>query len=105
MVKTRIGVKYCGGCNPGYERVEVVEEVQSQGGERFLFLYHNQQDLDGLIAVNGCARACAAKDLKPGEIPCRSIASKDDLGSLVQWLLSLKPSGIRASRQEDSSRT
>ncbi len=89
MVRMRIGVKYCGGCNPGYERVEVIEDVRSQAGERFLFLCPDQQDLDGVIAVSGCPRACAEKDLKPGEIPCRSIAAKDDLDSLVKWLFSL----------------
>jgi hypothetical protein len=60
MVRAKIGIRYCGGCNPHYERVEMIQQVQSRVGDRFLFVPHDQQDLDGLITVNG-ARACAVR--------------------------------------------
>lgn len=90
MAKAKIGIKYCGGCNPTYERVEMIQVVQSLAKKRFLFLGHDQQDLDGVIAVNGCPRVCAVKDLKPGEAPYYSIAGKGDLNSLLEWLFILE---------------
>jgi hypothetical protein len=86
MAKKKIGVKYCGGCNPNYERVEMMGRVRSLVGERFLFLRYDQEDLDGMIHVNGCPRACAANHSNQREGPCYSISGKDDLDSLIEWL-------------------
>ncbi len=67
MGNARIGIRYCGGCNSHYERVERVQRVQSRVGDRYLFVCHDERDLDGLIVVNGCLRACGAKDLNQGD--------------------------------------
>ncbi len=97
MDKTRIGIRYCGGCNPHYERVELFDCVRSLVKERFLFLPHDEQGLDGLIAVNGCSRACVVRDLY--EVPCYSIAEKGGLDGLMEWLIALE-----RMKQGDSSR-
>jgi len=90
MAKARIGIRYCGGCNPHYERVATVERVQSLVENGFLFLRHDQEDLDGLIAVNGCLRACAAKDLDGQPLSYHSISGENDLDSLMQWLFAFE---------------
>ncbi|HSB06782.1 MAG TPA: hypothetical protein VLK23_16520 [Thermodesulfobacteriota bacterium] len=90
MVKTKIGIKYCGGCNPKYERVEMVQQAQSLEGNRCLFLRHDQQGLDGVIAVNGCLRACAVKGLNQRDVPYHSIAEEGDFDSLMEWLLAFE---------------
>ena len=95
MAKGKIGIRYCGGCNPHYERVEMIQRVQSAVEDRFIFLRHDRQDLDGLIAVNGCLRACAVKDLKLREVPYHSIAEKGDLDSLMKWLFAFERSGTK----------
>ena len=82
----RIGIKYCGGCNPHYERVDLVQKVRSLMKGRFLFLKHDQKDLNGLILVNGCPRACAVQNLNEAEIPCRLVVKENDLASLIDWL-------------------
>lgn len=86
MDRVRIGIKYCGGCNPYYDRVGVVEEIKERLGERFLFLRHDEKDLAGLIAVSGCSRACATKNLELGSLPSYSMAEADSLDSLIAWL-------------------
>jgi hypothetical protein len=86
MAKRRIGVKYCGGCNPNYERVELVQRVQSQTGDRFLFLRYDDQDLDGRIALSGCQRACAVGDPDQREIPFCSITEEGAFGRVMEWL-------------------
>jgi len=70
----------------------MIQEVQSLAKKRFLFLGHDQQDFDGVIAVNGCPRACAVSDLKPGEVPYYSIVDKDNLDSVMEWLFILEQS-------------
>ena len=86
MIRTKIGIKYCGGCNPRYERVEMIDRMQCQIEDRFLFFRHDQQGLDGLITVNGCPRVCAVKDLKQRDVPYRSIAEEGDFDIIVEWL-------------------
>ena len=95
MAKAKIGIRYCGGCNHHYERVEAIQRVQSAVEDRFLFLRHDRQDLDGLIAVNGCLRACAVKDLRLRGIPYHSIAEKDDLESLMEWIFAFEQNGTK----------
>jgi hypothetical protein len=87
--KKSVGIKYCGGCNPNYERVKMVQRVQSLMSDRFLFRRHDQQDLDLLVLMNGCPRACAEKDLTQTEIPCRSIIEEIEFESLIDWLTAL----------------
>jgi len=36
VVRKRIGIKYCGGCNPIYERIEMIQRVQSGLDDRFI---------------------------------------------------------------------
>ena len=94
MVKTRIGIKYCGGCNPKYERVEMIQQVQSLVGDRFVFLRQDQQDLDGRIAVNGCPRACAVRDLNQREVPYHSI-EEGGFEGLMEWLFTFEQKGLK----------
>ena len=95
MVKTRIGIRYCGGCNPHYERVELIQRVQSLAGDRFIFLRYDQQDLDGLIALNGCLRACGVKDRDRREVPLYSMTEKGDVDRLMEWLYAFDPERTR----------
>ena len=79
----RIGVKYCGGCNPVYERVELIRRAQALVDDRFLFLGYEEQDLCALVFVDGCPRACACVDLKQGKLPSRSITEETDFDCAV----------------------
>ncbi len=93
MGRKKIGIKYCGGCNPGYERVEMMERVQFRFSDRFLFLRHDEPDIDALILTCGCPRACAGENLDIAKIPQCLITGEDDLHSLIDWLKSLDRKG------------
>ena len=86
MTKKKIGIKYCGGCNPHYERGEMIERIQFRFNDRFLFLRHDGPDIDVLVLMSGCHRACAGRDLNPIEIPHYSITEENGFGGLVDWL-------------------
>jgi hypothetical protein len=91
--RIRIGVKYCGGCNPTYERVEMIQRVRSQLENRFHFIRHDQRDLDGLVLMNGCPRACAAQNFNQAEVPRYSVTEENDFENLINGLIVLEEKG------------
>jgi hypothetical protein len=95
MTQAKIGIRYCGGCNPHYERVEMIQRVQALVGDRLLFIPHDQQGLDGLITVNGCPRACGAKGLNQRKGSHLSMTEKGDLNRLVEWLFTFEQQADR----------
>ena len=60
--KRNVGIKYCGGCNPGYDRVALVEEVKKLLREEAV-LVGVDEEVDVVLAVQGCRTSCA--DLSP----------------------------------------
>jgi len=91
--RKKVGIKYCGGCNPHYERVEMVQRVQSLFRDRFLFLRYDQQALDVLVLMNGCPRACADQNLNQTGIPNRSVTEGKEFESLIDWLKAIDRKG------------
>jgi 4-hydroxybutyrate CoA-transferase len=89
----KVGIKYCGGCNPSYERVEMVQQVQSVLKDRFIFSVNDQQDSDIMLLVCGCPRACADKNSNDLNVPSRSIIGEGDFKSLIDWLEGLDAKG------------
>jgi hypothetical protein len=87
-----IGIKYCGGCNPFYERVEIVHRAQSKFNHQLHFVRHDQPDIDVMILMSGCQRACAAQDLHQ-TVPRYSVTGKNDFEAMMGWLQSLTAKG------------
>lgn len=57
----RIGIKYCGGCNPFYDRKAEVEKLEQNLKDiRFEPVQHGG-NYDRLLLVCGCPRACIWK--------------------------------------------
>jgi len=55
----RVGIKYCGGCNPGYDRVALVETLKRRLAGRMEFVPYDAGNVDKVVAVEGCPTACA----------------------------------------------
>jgi hypothetical protein len=55
----KIYVRYCGGCNPEYDRVAAVSRLLAARG---LALTAEKSAACIRIAVSGCARRCAEKN-------------------------------------------
>ena len=57
----RIGIKYCGGCNPTYERTDVVLRIKKNIGTGHNIEIIEQGILyDIVIILCGCSCACAS---------------------------------------------
>jgi len=59
----KIGIKYCGGCNPYYDRVALVKRIEHCLQGKVEFVSAANDDVDLVLAVEGCNTACA--DLSP----------------------------------------
>jgi len=55
----RVGVKYCGGCNPEYDRVTLVEQIKERLEGKVSFVLPESEGVDIILAVHGCRTACA----------------------------------------------
>ena len=55
----RIGVKYCGGCNPRYDRVALVHRLMEERPEDRFEAAVPGEVYDQLLVVCGCLSQCA----------------------------------------------
>lgn len=59
----KIRIKYCGGCNPNYDRVALVRQIEERLGDKVSLVGAESEGIDLVLAVMGCSTACA--DLTP----------------------------------------
>jgi hypothetical protein len=83
--KIYIRVKYCGGCNPCYDRVEAVERIRNAlEGEAVLSVLDTEKP-DIVLAIHGCETACT--DLSPfRDSEIITISSADDIERAIRRL-------------------
>lgn len=81
----RIGLKFCGGCSPRYDRIGMVKRIKKELGETIEFVPPHEPGADVILAIMGCKTACA--DLGPFEgKKLRIITSENDAESLIKEL-------------------
>ena len=59
----KIRVKYCGGCNPNYDRPALVKRINERLANRIALAEADDDGISLILAVVGCSVACA--DLTP----------------------------------------
>jgi len=55
----RVGLKYCGGCNPEYDRVALVRHIEESLQGKVAFVTPESEGVGLILAVEGCSIACA----------------------------------------------
>ena len=82
-MKLRVGIKYCGGCNPEYDRVAIVDHIKQSLRDEIEIVRPESEDVDLILSVNGCSTACA--DLKPYEhLKIHTITSIEDSDKFIK---------------------
>ena len=82
----KVGIKYCGGCNPGYDRVALADYIKKSLHGRAEFVPLDSEAIDLVLAVEGCKTCCA--DLSPYEgRPIHFISQIEDAGKFLQKIL------------------
>lgn len=57
----KIALKYCGGCNPGFDRVEYFQEIQNAAGDLIEWVTLDGPDFETVLVISGCHTACPAE--------------------------------------------
>jgi len=57
--RLKIGLKYCGGCNPDYDRVAVKDQIEKSLQGRVQFVSPESDDKDMILVIQGCKISCA----------------------------------------------
>ena len=56
----RLGIKYCGGCNPRIDRKLLTKRLREKlNPDTCAFEYFDFHDCEAVLVVNGCSLACA----------------------------------------------
>jgi len=75
--RLKIRVKYCGGCNPGYDRLALVKGIAERLSGKVALVGSDSNGIALVLAVEGCPIACA--DLSPFEgLEVRVITCPED---------------------------
>ena len=75
--KIKVGLKYCGGCRAGYDRVAMVDSIRERLAQKVEFVAAESEDAQMILIVTGCSTACAKLD-KVSDLPIRYITSPED---------------------------
>jgi len=76
--KHRIGLKYCGGCTPRYDRVQAVGYLRERLKDSVEFVSYEDPDIVGVLVVAGCPTACV--DLTPfKQLPVWVVTSRQEV--------------------------
>ncbi len=82
-----VGVKYCGGCNPRYDRVALVEELAAAVPAARFVPARAGEPCGALLVVCGCAAACASTAGLEAPLGRVTVRGREDLPRAVQALL------------------
>lgn len=53
-----IGIRYCGGCNPRFDRAEIASRLKKEFPQHDVRI-HPDTDTDAVVILCGCSAACA----------------------------------------------
>ena len=76
-------IKYCGGCNPDYDRVAIVKQIESRLKGKVEFVSPENDPVDFVLAVEGCKTACADLSSFQGKT-IHIISRKEDADKFLQ---------------------
>ncbi|MEA4852981.1 MAG: hypothetical protein VB082_01745 [Christensenella sp.] len=82
----KIGIKYCGGCNPRYERTNIAERLRLDLPEARIVSASSESQMDYVVIICGCMSACANVDGLMGEYGRSIITHHDAYKELLEKL-------------------
>lgn len=54
-----IGVRFCGGCNPKYDRSAYFDKLVGDNSSHQFEVAQEGENFDALVVIGGCASCCA----------------------------------------------
>lgn len=74
----QVALKFCGGCDPDYDRIEYWEKIRLAAGDRIQWV-GPEDDCRFALVICGCKKACPADDLD--HLPRLLLLTDDELGA------------------------
>lgn len=85
-----IGIKYCGGCNPVYDRAKRVRKLKESNPEHEFLTQNGDAVCDYWVVVCGCGRRCAQADHLKARYKVAVVWDEESFLQLEQELLEAK---------------
>lgn len=64
----KVGIRYCGGCNPRYDRIALVDDLRRRYPEIMFVTAGLEQNVELVLVLHGCMARCVNTGDIPGEI-------------------------------------
>lgn len=85
----KIGVKFCGGCNPGYERGNIVKRICAAFPQVEIEPVREENTYDLILLISGCHAECLSVAAWQLQAPVISIYQERDYERIEKYLHSL----------------
>jgi hypothetical protein len=59
----KVALKYCGGCDPAYERVEYFQRIKQAAGKSIQWVRPDEGGYSALLLICGCDKACPLEEM------------------------------------------
>jgi hypothetical protein len=83
----KCGVRFCGGCNPRFDRGEAYEKIRTQLKDEIEFDYAEDGMLyDVILVIGGCTNCCASYDQYRTKRGVVKVYEPDDIEKTIQIL-------------------
>lgn len=83
----RCGVRFCGGCNPRFDRGEAYEKIRTQLKDEIEFDYAKEDDqYDVILVIGGCTNCCASYDHYQTRRGVVKVFDSEDVDKTIQIL-------------------
>ena len=91
----KIGIKYCDGCNPCYERAEIVKTLAEDIPEAEIVSASPGCEVDHVAVICGCTRACASHEEMNGRGGKTVVTAREGYQSLIENIMKIFSNGIK----------
>jgi len=83
----KCGVRFCGGCNPRFDRGEAYEKIRTQLKDEIEFDYAKEDDwYDVILVIGGCTNCCASYDHYRTRRGVVKVYNAEDVDKTIQIL-------------------
>lgn len=82
----KIGVKFCGGCNPGYERSKIVKRICAKFPQVEIEPVREESAYDLILLISGCHAECLSVAAWQQQAPVISIYQEIDYDKIQNYL-------------------
>ncbi|NQU65084.1 MAG: hypothetical protein HQ517_12505 [SAR324 cluster bacterium] len=88
--RLNIGIKYCGGCNPKYNRVALLDRIKQALLDTWEFVSWEDPAADHILIVAGCDTACVETEPFTGKT-LHLLSSEEKSEQTIATLLEIHP--------------